>query len=229
MKILINSSDCVIDSNFEYNVRYNIDTSTFNSCILEYIDIPITWNNINSNNNAIQLIENNIMTDILLPDGQYLNFNQISSQLMISLNIYSVNKNYIVNYNQQTRKYTIKNNNIFSLKINYYLAKLLGLQDEYNNVTIAESYKICNLSYNNFYINIDFLQPEILTKNNSWYNFLVPIENINDNIVNKFSFKHQSNHINKTYCYLKTIKINFIDSDNHKVFPDTFILLLNLT
>ena len=53
MKILINSSDCVIDSNFEYNVRYNIDTSTFNSCTFEYIDNPITWNNINSNNNAI--------------------------------------------------------------------------------------------------------------------------------------------------------------------------------
>ena len=103
------------------------------------------------------------------------------------------------------------------------------MQDEYNNATIAESYKICNLSYNNFFANIDFFKPEILTHNNSWYNYLIPIENINDNIVNKFILNHQSNQINKTYCYLNTIKINFKDINNHKIFPDTFILLLNLT
>ena len=75
MKILINSSDCVIDSNFEYNVRYNIDTTNFNSCTLECIDIPITWSNVRKNNNAFQLIENNSLLTILLPETQYQNFN----------------------------------------------------------------------------------------------------------------------------------------------------------
>ena len=227
MKLLINSSDYILDSNLEFNIKTNIDTTNFNSCTSQYIDIPITWNNINEFNNVILIIEKNIVTNIYLPEAQYLNYNQISSQLMITINIYSTNKNYIVNYNQQTRKYTIKNNNLFSFKFNTLLAKVLGVHAEYINTSIVESFKICNLFYNNIFINFDLLQPEILT-NNVWYNYLIPIENIDDNIVNKFTLKNQSNQINKMYSYINNIKINFIDCYNNKIFPDTFFILLKL-
>ena len=68
--------------------------------------------------------------------------------------------------------------------------------------------------------------PEILTSINKWYNYLIPIKNISENIVNNFDYK-QANQINKTYCYLNNIKINFIDCYNNKIFPDTFIILLS--
>ena len=70
MKLLINSSDCILDSNFEFNIKTNVDISNFRTCILEYINIPITWNNINETNNIIRLVENTIVTVIYLPVAQ---------------------------------------------------------------------------------------------------------------------------------------------------------------
>ena len=129
---------------------------------------------------------------------------------MISLNIYSLSKDYIVNYNQQTRKYNIKSNKIFSIKFNDILANILGMHQEYINTNSVESYTICNLFYANFYINVDCLMPEILTSNNKWYNYLIPIKKFQENIVNNFDYK-KANQINETYCFLNNIKINYID------------------
>ena len=125
----------------------------------------------------IHLLENNIVTVIYLPVAQYKNFNQISSQLMISLNINSTNKDYIVIYNQKTSIYKIKSNSVFSINFNSILSRILGMsENEYVNVTIVERIKKADLTYDNFYINMDFLQPEISTNHYFLYNFIIPMK-----------------------------------------------------
>ena len=227
MKLLINSSDCILDSNFEFNIKTNVDISNFSSCILEYINIPITWNNINETNNIIRLVENTIVTVIYLPVAQYKNFNQISSQLMISLNIYSTNKDYIVNYNQQTSTYQIKSNSVFSIKFNTILSRIFGISDlEYVNVTRVESTKKADLTYDNFFINMDFLQPEIINRRHIMYNFIIPIEKINENLVNQYYFKYNINEIRKISNYLQNIRIIFYDNYSVKIYAHHFSILL---
>ena len=85
---------------------------------------------------------------------------------MITLNLNSINKNYNVNFNQQTKKYVIRSNNIFSIKFNSILANLLGMSNECLSTTIVESARQCDLIYFSYFINFDFLIPEILTNNN---------------------------------------------------------------
>ena len=90
---------------------------------------------------------------------------------MISLNIYSTSKDYIVNYNQQTSTYQIKSNSVFSIKFNEILSRIFGISDlEYVNVTSVESTKKADLTYDNFFINMDFLQPEIINRSHIMYN-----------------------------------------------------------
>ena len=222
----MNSNDCVMDANLEYNVKTNLDLTQFNNCVLEYVDVPVTWDNLNVYNNTIQLFENNTMIPIYIPYGQYLNYNQISSQLMISLNLQSVNKNYIINFDQKTKKYFIKSNNVFSIKFNSILANLLSMSNEYLSTTIVESARQCDLIYFSNFINFDFLLPEILTNQNRFYNFMIPVKNINDNITNNFEYK-QANQISKSYSNINNIKFSFIDNLNNKIYPKNFVILMS--
>ena len=93
MKILIISKDCVYLNN-EYIANVQLDITNYNFCNLEYCNIPINWNNITIYNNYIYLNENGTQNSIIyLSVGKYVNFNQLTSELMKALNIQSQHKN----------------------------------------------------------------------------------------------------------------------------------------
>ena len=100
------------------------------------------------------------------------------------------------------------------------------MSNEYLNTNCVESARQCDLIYFSYFINFDFLIPEILTNNNRFYNFMIPVKNMNDNITNNFEYK-QANQISKSYSYINNIKFTFIDNLHNKIYPKNFVILMS--
>ena len=106
-----NSSNSISSSNFNINLYSSI--SNIEKVRLNWVQIPNTFYNINTNNNIVSFTENSTLKTATIPVGSY-NADELASELQSILTTASGEYNtYTVSYNPQTFMFTFSANNAF--------------------------------------------------------------------------------------------------------------------
>ena len=103
------------NSSSDFSINLFSSTSGVEKVQLNWVQIPNTFYNINSNNNVVSFTENSTLKTASIPVGSY-NANELASELQSILTTASGGYNtYTVSYNSQTFMFTFSANNAFQL------------------------------------------------------------------------------------------------------------------